>query len=207
MHLHQFHQVKVQGGVPAGIEVDDFGPDLTITRRWDVPFPWPRLTLCVAWNVFVASWIFIVTTQHTPGSRVVWWFPVVAAVPHAIIGACLAYSMVCCLLNRTVITISNERISIRHGPLPLRWNVSFPARDFQQLFCVEVARSRKHWPPVSYDLVAWNRDDSFDVLLAGLEDLSQAHFLEQRIERYLGLTKKRVPPGYGPRKPATTSAA
>ncbi len=200
--------INAREWIPAGIEVDAFGPELTITRRWSSGFPWREVVIAVVCDSFLVVWYGIVLYQCLAGEPPPkLWLAVIGCVPHCIAGLCLTYYAICCIFNRSVITLTKTGLTIRHGPLPLLWGENYSPQDFQQLFCREVKRQGKGYPLVAYELFAWNRDDSFDVLLTGLEDLVQAHFLEQRIERYLGLTKERVPPGYIPRRDAATAVA
>ena len=193
--------------IPAGIEVDHFGPELTITRRWNTGHPWRWAVTCFAW-LFMLIWYAAVVMSYRSGeNRAKIWFAAIWALPHAFAVVGWTYYAICCHFNRTVIALTKTSLLIRHGPLPLLWSERYNPQDFQQLFCREVKEQQRGPPRITYELLAWNRDDSFDVLLTGFEDLSQAHYLEARIERYLGLTKERVPPGYTPRPQLANSAA
>jgi hypothetical protein len=193
--------------VPVGIEVDDFGPELTITRLWNTGYPWRWAVACLAW-LFMIVWYSAVVMSYRSGENLPKiWFAAMWALLHVVVIVGWTYYAICCHFNRTVITLTKTSLVIRHGPLPLLWSERYNSQDFQQLFCREVKEPRRGPSRITYELLAWNRDDSFDVLLTGFEDLSQAHFLEARIERYLGLTKERVPPGYIPRPQPANSAA
>ena len=196
--MQKLHVIRDQA--PAGIVVDDFGPELVLVRRWFVPFPWHAVSFAVFWNLFVVFWYTLVllsTAAEAP--RVPMWVLRVFCIPHAIVGLCLLYVAVCRLVNQTRIVVTRERLTVRHGPLPLCCSRMFAAGGIQQVFCVErKATSRRDFPPKTFELLVWNRDDSCDILLSGMEDLPQAQFLERRIEQYLGLSKERVPPGFSP---------
>jgi hypothetical protein len=101
-------------------------------------------------------------------------------------------------LNRTTIRVLEGFVQVRHGPLPWSGNRALIARNIQQLFCVESKHVQKSWVRYTYDVIAWNQDDTQDVLVAGIDDEQQALLIEREIERHLSLTKRkeRVPPGF-----------
>jgi hypothetical protein len=201
------HAKNLREIFPAGIAVVEFGPELTITRRWSIGFPWREIVACAGW-LCVFLWYAMIFLMYRSGeSRAMVLFLAIWTIPHAIGIVCWTYYAICCHFNRTVITITKASLVIRHGPLPLLWYERYNPQDFQQLFCREVKEQRRGPPRITYELLAWNRDDSFDLLLTGFDDLSQAHYLEARIERYLGLAKERVPPGYIPRPQLANSVA
>jgi len=186
----------VSAAPPIGVFVDRWGPDLTITRSWQTPTLWFYGAGCVFWNVFIVVW-FTIAISHLNSDT--WsrgaWFPVVFAIPQTIAGVCLAYATICRFVNQTRIHVASNEISVWHEPLPWLGNCTLSPCQLKQLFSVE--RSHPKGPArVTYEVLAWQKDDEYVALLTGLEDVQQAHFIEREIETFLALTKECVPPGF-----------
>ena len=191
----QFHDA--QDIAPAGVTVDRWGPDLTVTRSWRTPTLWFYTAGCVAWNAFVVFWYSLLisqlTSDHPPRGA---WIAAFVTIPHAIGGLCFAYATLCRCVNRTRIHVASNEISVQHGPLPWLGNCRIVLHQLKQLFCIERKHPRKGQPRLTYEVLAWQADDNYETVLSGLEDLHQALFIERQIEEFLGLVEEHVPPGF-----------
>lgn len=88
------------------------------------------------------------------------------------------------MMNRTRLTISSDRLDIRHGPVPAMRSVSIAASDLDQLY------AKKN--DEVYELRAILRDGRGMKLLGGLGKPEQALWLEQEIESCLGIEDDAV---------------
>jgi hypothetical protein len=170
---------------PRGVAMDDLGGRLRLVRRW---FQWPILMLlffCVAWDGFLVFWYSIAFTQKAP------WIMVVFPVVHVAVGIAMTYGVLCGFFNRTVIEVEGGRFTIQHGPLPWPGNRTIDTADLKQLYCRQRVRNTRNGTSETYELHAQLADGKQLKLISGLDEAEQALFLEQQIEKYLGI--KDVP--------------
>jgi hypothetical protein len=83
--------------------------------------------------------------------------------------------------------VSRNSLSIRHGPLPWTGNRQMSGRELTQLYGVENSRTSKGSTTYTYDLLALDREGRTIKLISGLTDKDQVLYLEQTLERRLGI--------------------
>lgn len=166
---------------PRGIAIDDLGGRLRLARRW---FRWPLLFLvffCAAWDSFLVFWYSIAFSENAP------WIMVVFPVAHVAVGVGLTYFVLCGLLNRTVIDVESGRFTVRHGPLPWPGNRTIDIADLKQLYCRRKLHSSRNGTSEAFELHAILADGKQLKLVSGLDEAEHALYLEQQIEKHLGL--------------------
>lgn len=111
-------------------------------------------------------------------------------------------------LNKHRIRVDSAHLQVAQGPLPWRGGRKLAASDIEQLYATEhtvriqdqnsdneqqsnTTRVRKH-----YGLSANSRKDGRVTILKGLHDPNQALWLEQELERLLGIADKHVTGSY-----------
>jgi hypothetical protein len=104
-------------------------------------------------------------------------------------GLVLFYWGLAGLLNRTAITVAPEQLTIRHGPLPLLSGKQFDPILIKQVFVRRHASTERS----SYEVYMLTWDGREEKLLGDLNRPEQALYLEQEIERQLGIKDKPVP--------------
>ncbi|GEM_PF-4606439 len=92
-------------------------------------------------------------------------------------------------LNTTTLQAEGELLTAKHGPIPMPGNRQVPLREIGQLYCRErVRRShRSIGPSYSYALYAVMRDTDEKIQLLTFKKAAQARYVEQQLERYLGI--------------------
>jgi hypothetical protein len=185
--------VRPQVAMPKGFVVDNWGPELSITRRWYSHGLWFLLFFCIFWDGFLVVWYSIaigglLSGQGGGGM----WIMVVFPVLHVLVGLGLTYAVLCGFLNKTSIRVSLGELSIKHGPLPTGGNRQILTIDLQQLYCTENKRHSKHGVRFNYDLQALLASGTKVKLLSNLDELDQALFVEQQIEQHLRIADERV---------------
>jgi hypothetical protein len=88
-------------------------------------------------------------------------------------------------VNRTRIAVENGVLSVRHGPLPWPGNRTIAVAELAQLFCEEVIGNKGSR---SYRVSALLKSGRKTQVLRGLGQADQALFIEQALERRLGIT-------------------
>ena len=173
---------------PRGVRVEQTGDTLRITRRWFHPLAF------VVVLVLVPSLIWCGVTGRA-GLYVSARYATLANVLALAFGVSCIYLLGLVLFNRTVVEVTSERVSFSHGPLP--WIMPrrvVGAREITQVFCVDHARDidlgvRDY----DYELKATMADGQTVSLLEDIPNLKQARYLEQEIERRLGIADRPVP--------------
>ena len=87
-------------------------------------------------------------------------------------------------------------LSVRHGPLPWRGNLDLPTDGIEQLFCQNKLRTNRDsdghtTTSRQYEVHAVIHGQK-QKLLGGLHEADQALFVEQRLERFLGIEDRSV---------------
>lgn len=172
--------------LPAGIHVDDRGRDLVIVRRW---FSWVYIFLllfCAVWDGMLLFFYGVIFAAGGP----VWvmLFPIL----HVAAGVFITYFTLAGLVNRTTFTIERDHLSVRHGPLPWRGNLDVSTSSLEQLYCTEQEIRGRNGVTIRYGVDAALRDGGHLKLAAGLDAREQALYIEQTIEKHLGIPDRRV---------------
>lgn len=194
---------KSQGDVPvqSGFTVEDVGHEFTIRRRW---FHWALFFLlffAIAWDSFLVGWYWMLSSgpfggdNGMPGPFKLLFF--VFPIAHVAVGVGLTYFVLAGFLNSTVIRVADGMLSVRHGPLPWRGNLDLPTDGIEQIYCQNKLRTNRHddgrtTTSMQYEVHAVINGQK-QKLLGGLYEADQAIFIEQRLERFLGIEDRQIP--------------
>ena len=186
---------------PAAFEVDVWGPELTLTRRWYSHGLWALLAFCIFWDGFLAVWyaIGIREVLAEKGGTVGpdWWaglIMLVFPVFHLALGVGLTYAVISGFVNRTVVRVAGGELSVWHGPLPWPGNQRLLTTDIQQLYCAEARRpAGDSGCSKTFNLLAVTGKNDEVTLLSCLDDLEHGLFIEQQLERHLKIQDQWVP--------------
>jgi hypothetical protein len=181
-------------------EHDDIGlPDRFQIERGDplvISWPWRSQEsgiqlafmgfFLVFWFGFLFVWNGIALASGAYGMMVFSLF-------HVVIGGVVGVSTLRTMLNTTTITVDRSRLKIDVGPVPVAGTPNVASSSIEQLFVV----SREHrgkrgrrWH--TFDVMARTRDGREQKIVAALGNERQAWFLEQQLERKLGLVDRPV---------------
>jgi hypothetical protein len=158
---------------------------LRISWRWFTPVAIFLAVFAVFWNSFVCAWMGMAIAGGAGAFALFGTF-------HALVGLGIAYGAVTMFVNSTKVEASYGSLSVRHGPLPAFGNKDLARDAIRQLYCVERVRSLRHSSSVSYELQAIKADGSSVGLLKGIQNAEQALYLEQELERFLGIKDEAV---------------
>ena len=104
-----------------------------------------------------------------------------------VIGLFLLYSVVAGFTNSTTVKASETALAIHHGPLPWKGNKTIPRASVSQVYCKEITRPSKRGPVSIYNIETLGENGIRDTLVKNLTDPEQALFVEQQIEKHLGI--------------------
>ncbi len=185
--------------LPAGMQITTYAPSesyrhagangIAITRRWLRSKHYVMLLVpLIASGVVAFVW-----TQHGFSFWLVlgvlfvaWW----------------TYMLATMFVNRTVVRAQSGRVEVRHGPLPnlaLARSATFEASRVRQLFAARRG--------AAFAVKAQLSDGSVVDVVAPLTSAEQAIFVEQQLERVLGLVDFAVEGELGAGYPAAVGAA
>ncbi len=170
--------------MPKGLTVVDFGTSIEITRRWFCPLFLFLLVFCVIWNGFVLVWHGMALVM---GAGFMSCFGLL----HTAVGIGLAYYVVAGFVNSTKICADRSQVEVRHGPLPWPGAKNIPAGQIAQIYCRETISHGKNGPQYRYRVEIVRKGNTRWTLLT-LDDADQALYIEQELERHLGIEDRSV---------------
>lgn len=172
--------------LPERFVVERPGGALRVSWRWFTPAAFIFAAFGLFWSVFICVWIATVLTAGAGA------FALFGGI-HAIVGAVLVYTAAAMFLNTTSVEASYGSVAVRHGPLPWPGNLSLPTDGLRQIYGLERLRRSRRNTSTTYDLQAVKADGAAVALIRGLTSAEQALYLEQEIERFLGIKDSPVP--------------
>jgi len=176
--------------MPDSIAVEDTGREMTITRRWRSLAAYFLVLFCVIWNAFMVVWFSMAIKSGI-------WIMVAAGSIHGLVGLGLIYYTIAMFINRTIITVNRDTLSVHHAPLPWFGNVKLAAGKVDQIWCrMRIQYRNNGGSTTTYEVHANSTHGQSKTLLKGLNNADEALFLEQQIETYLKLEDKPVPGAY-----------
>lgn len=172
-------------------------------RGFDITWAWFDasalflLFFTVIWNFFV---FIFVSLSFSDGMGFPFPFNLIPLV-HMAVGIGLAYYSLSLLVNRTRVRVADDgTITVRTYPIPHPWrDKTTYGGQMEQIFVKKhVSHSSKGRRSVSYEVVARMTDVSDETLVSGLENSEFALYIEQELERYLGIPDEEVAGAYQP---------
>jgi hypothetical protein len=144
---------------------------------------------------FTAAWwaiLLVFYTMSTAGGAP--WLFFVIPVIHVVVGLVLGYISLALLKNSTRVAIENDALRVSHYPLRWPGARSLPVRDIEQLYCDEgVAYTVNDRPVPGFNLLAQMKGGDEIKLVKNLPEAAQALYIEQTLEKALGITDRPVP--------------
>ena len=172
---------------PSSVQVVGTGKGLSLTSSWFNLGLIPLVFFCIAWDSFLINWYAMALTGKGP------WIMVVFPIVHVAVGVGLTYSCIAGFLNTTRIDIQRDSLTVSHGPVPWRGNRVIPALSLDQLYCKEKISNNRNGVRHTYSVMAVTKNGETLELLSGIEEQEKALFIEQQVERHLGITDRPMP--------------
>jgi hypothetical protein len=172
-------------GLPDKIYLQHTGTDLVITRKWFGLKTLMMTAFVIFWDGFLVFWYHKVLPG---GDMMVKLFPLL----HVGVGVWLTYYTLAGYINKTLVRINYERISVRHRPLPYWGHKTLLSRDIKQLYSKEKISRSSNRETITYEVHAMTHSGKSIKLVPYMASSEQALFVEQEIEKYLGIKDKPV---------------
>ena len=176
--------------VPDKVQITDDGWTWTLTWRW---FSYAYIFLaffCVIWNGFLVMWYSVAFTVGPPFpiNLLFVLFPLI----HVGVGVVLTWTTLCGFVNRTVITVQQGELSVRHLPLPWPGNITLQTSEIEQ-FCVrKKVRRGSDSETITWDLDVIQTGGTKQTLMRGLDTEEMALSIEQALEKHLKIVDQPV---------------
>jgi hypothetical protein len=185
---------RIEVGLPDKLEINRRGSEIEIVRTWFGSQVLFITAFAVFWDGFLFSWYSMLGEFKGGMDSMFFYFPLI----HVAVGVGITYYALCGWLNRTRITVGRGKVSVRHGPLPWFGNREMDSSAIKQLYAKEMISTSRNGTTVSYDLNALTRDGRSIKFVGGLENSDQALYIEQEIEKFLGVKDGPVKGEYSP---------
>jgi len=171
--------------MPKGIRVFRRDNALRIVRRWLGPKFFFLAFFCLVWNgIMVALFTFAII-------KGLWSLALFGSI-HALAGLGIAYATLAGFLNSTTVTVMDSLLQISHGPIRVPGNREFKAELLQQLYTKRHVSHSKNGTSISYELRAQLSDGRDEKLIGRLEKQEQVLFMEQEVEKFLGIEDRAI---------------
>lgn len=179
---------RVDVGLPDRLQINRRGSEIELVRSWFGPQVVFMTVFAVFWDGFLYSWYSSLGDFKGGMDSIFFYLPLI----HVAVGAGITYYALCGWLNRTRITVGCGKVSVRHGPLPWVGNLEMDSSAIKQLYAKQVVSSTRNGTSVRYDVVALTRDGRSIDFAGGMESSEQALYIEQEVEKFLGIKDQPV---------------
>src|SRR5688572_8033915 len=152
-----------------------------IRWRWFRPQHLLLVLFALGWNGSLLFFFSMARSMDAPS------FFFLVPLIHVAIGVGIGYAALTGLVNSTTVRTGKGILTIRHRPLPWLGNRDLRGSGIDQLYCASKVTTNDGRSTTAYQLRAVLKTGKTLTLLRGLPELEQALFLEQRIERALGI--------------------
>lgn len=179
---------KTAVSMPKGFHVHYEGHKFVLSRKWFTPALFFLVFFCAFWDGFLIFWYAAAMKTNAPAMAV--FFPLI----HVAVGVGLTYATVAGFLNTTWVSIDPMQVEVKHGPLPWPGNKIFLRADIKQFFCERKTMHTKNGGVKhSYSVRVIDQAGKKSKFISSLENLDQARFIEQELERQLGIKDIAIP--------------
>lgn len=172
-------------GLPDKLSLEKFPTYIRITRKWFGIQTIFITVFAVFWNGLLYSYYGALHEEADSFDRL---FPLI----HVGAGIFMTYYAIASWFNTSTVSVSKQIIEIIHKPIPWFGNKSISSMDLKQLYVKERVTRQNNGNNITYEVHAILYSGTNAKLLTGLETSEQALYIEQEIEKYLGIKNARV---------------
>lgn len=165
---------------PKNIETISDGESFIIRRKWFTNSAFGYLFFSILWNGFMVVWMGLAISDGA-------WLMAAFGSIHAGVGLYLIYFTAAKFLNVTDITITPERLTTRHTPLPWIGLKEIPIHHITRLYTKEHVQSGEDSDTITYRVMLLAEGNKEYKLITGLDEYDQAKFIKTAICGILGL--------------------
>lgn len=170
---------------PSGISRFDTGGRVMYEYHWRNMYAYGLLVVCAFWGYGMVQFLTdpidpqLWSAFGTPqGVDPLQWLFVAG-------GAMLAYYTAACLLNHTTIELAEDRLSVRHGPLPWRRSWSCAPDNISSLFTHKRVSYSRRGIRRTYELAAVLKSGQRRMIIRGASSREPAEYLKAELDAAL----------------------
>jgi hypothetical protein len=171
--------IRPMVGQPANVTIEGDRKCARLVQRWYSLKYIPMAFFALAWDCFLIFWYSIAFSSNAP------WIMIVFPVMHVAVGVGITYSTLAGFVNRTVLEVTHDEITVWFEPLPWLGETRIKTTELKQFFSKQKITSGKNGPTYRYELYAITRDNHLRKLLSNLDNPDVALFFEQQLESWL----------------------
>jgi hypothetical protein len=178
---------REQVGLPERIDVKH-GDPLVISWSWRATArssPAMSIVFLVFWFGFLVMWNVATLSVGA-------WQMSLFSLIHVIVGVALGLSVARTMFNTTELKVDRANLTVAIGPVPTKGSFSVPSSTLAQLFVVAKEHHHKGRRWKTFDVMARTRDGRELTVVGKLDNDRHAAFIEQQVEKKLGITDRRV---------------
>ncbi len=179
--------IKIKMGpaeIPKNMKLREEAASLELEYNWYSP-KYVAFLIVVPFCAY-----FLIRSDYIAGDFQQLTIPVIILIALALY---IFYYSLARVLNKTIIHVTKERISVKHGPLPLKKNLELKKDDVTQLYVTQQRGVNRYYLLVAtFQVNVILKNQSAITLVKGLESIPQARFIENKIEDYLDITDIHV---------------
>lgn len=165
---------------PSSISREITSDGIVITRRWRNYSFWVFLPI-TAMCILIDAALFR-ATYGEPFNSPIHLFPLF----FALVGLTMMYVLLVKSLNRTRILVTQQRLSIQHGPLPSRSkDISLPLDTIRRFYVKPYSWRYDGMRATHYHLWLERSDGHHAFVLAGDETQAEAEFIQKELQDVL----------------------
>lgn len=176
--------------MPENVEVLHLQNELDINFSWWTPEKKPNFLIFFTcfWNFIVGIFVLVALVTGE-------WLMLAGISIHLTIGLGLAYYLLCKYFNKTVFRVTRNYLTTQHKPLwiPFYKTHDIPVDEIEQLYAKEyVAATQNKQPVYAYAVYLLTTGGKDIKIIKGLDTPEQALYIEQEVEKFLGLVDRKV---------------
>jgi len=177
--------------MPEGIEMMEFMSELDIRYKWRHAKPMNGFLMAftIIWNVMLLPFILMAIASGQ-------WVVLLGISAHLAVGVGLIMHMITTFFNSTYLIVDEHEIIVEHAPIRLPFFVKdqyINVESVEQLYVKKYTSSKTNGRPNYAYAVHVKKNTGDDIrLLKGFTSKDKALYIEQEIERYLGILDRRV---------------
>jgi len=178
--------VKPNVALPKQMKIEEQPNELRIYRKWWSNKMIVLIPFAVFWDGFMVAW-YSISLSHGQ------WGMAAFGTIHLLVGICITYYLVGAIKNTTLVRVNQNGFDVSHGPIPFPGINRLVPGTLDQVYCKEKVRHGKGGPSYSYEVYAVTKEGKEEKIVSSLATSEQALFMEQAIEKYLGIKDRPMP--------------
>ena len=167
--------------MPRRLSIFKRGFELELSHSWYGPLTPVLLVFCVLWDGFLLIWYTygVFTEDAMPG--IYFLLPMI----HVGVGFVVTYYVLCLLFNRTIVSVNNSHLRVRHKPIPwVKKDITIPSKTVKQVYVEERIDLRNR---LYYVLRAILHNDEDIALMEIFETSTSIQQITVEVENYLDI--------------------